>query len=454
MKPTLKKPITYLFSFAILILALSACKKDNGLQPLTYSNNQTDTSTLSLATVQTWYDSPLKTNSITSKHFNIDWSKAQNIYQKNKNWWLADLPGQPTYKNVKQGYRKITFLKDSSSTLKARILEIIPDTYYYLRKQKAETKDFTGRVFIYDDSYHLLGGKIYNGGKQIGKIQPDPAPKVKTQMVQVSESCDWYDSSYIDAEGVFTIHSEQICDYMIYDDGFYPDMEGGGGGYPSGDPLGGGGGGGAASPAPAPPPQIEELPMASNPAISPKDYMKCFGNIPDAGATMTVTIYVQEPQPGTSFPLGTNGVGHAAIGLSKSGGGQTITQVVGYYPVSTSAVLGGASKVVDNHDMNYNASITYSVSAMQFSLISMYIATPPSTYDIYNFNCTNFAISACQQGGIALPSADTIVGLNGVGGWAHAATPGGLGDSLGAMNGQSNVNNNGGSMPKSHGACN
>jgi hypothetical protein len=198
------------------------------------------------------------------------------------------------------------------------------------------------------------------------------------------------------------------------------------------------------------------LPGESNPAVDPKALMNCFGTIPDAGATMKVTIYVQEPWPGTSFAIGPNSVGHTAIGLSKSGSGSTITQVVGFYPNATGySKVHAPSKVVSNGgDLQYNASITYNVSAAQFSQIANYIANPPGTYDLSRFNCTDFVIGACQAGGITLPNASSVTGLNGATmSLEHSNTPGGLGGSLQNMQGQPGVSNSNGTTPNSHGPC-
>jgi hypothetical protein len=185
--------------------------------------------------------------------------------------------------------------------------------------------------------------------------------------------------------------------------------------------------------------------------------MKCFGNITDPNAKMTVTVYVQEPWPGTSFDIGPNSVGHVAIGLTKSSGSTSITQVVGFYPNATGySKLHAPSKVVDNGgDLNYNVSISYTVSASQFNQITNYVANPPATYDLNTFNCTNFVYSACQAGGITIPDAMGVVGLNGATmSLDKAMTPAHLGGSIEDMKGQSNVNTTGGYTPNSNGPCN
>jgi hypothetical protein len=105
--------------------------------------------------------------------------------------------------------------------------------------------------------------------------------------------------------------------------------------------------------------------------------------------------------------------------------------------------------------LNYNVSISYTVSASQFNQITNYVANPPGTYDLNTFNCTNFVASACQAGGITIPDAMGVVGLNGATMTLDKAmTPAHLGSSIEDMKGQSNVNTTGGYTPNSNGPCN
>ncbi|MEO6520993.1 MAG: hypothetical protein ABIN91_04900 [Mucilaginibacter sp.] len=457
---------TKILIFASLTGLLLSCKKEAQQSVITATDTVTvPTQNLSIDQVKSWYNSKatasLHTQS-TQQVFSLsklspEWSKAQSFSNKQGNYWLMHFGGQPALQNVKQGYRKVAFLRDSSGQIQARILEIVPDVLYIQRKQKAETKDFTGRVFIYDEDYHLLGGKIYSQGKQIGRIKPQiqgAAPaKLQTQMVQVSVDCQWYDSNYIDSEGVATIYSENICTYSVYDDSFYPDMTGGGGGGTSGDPLGGGGGGGGnASSAPA----VSNLPGEDHPKVSPSQYMNCFGSVPNNNATMQVTVYVQEPFPGTSFNYGSNSVGHTAISLTKSSGGTSVTQTLGFYPDATGKdKMNAPGKLVDNSGLKYNVSISYKVDAVQFANLVNYLNSSLPTYDITELNCTGYVYNACQYAGITLPNPYTTVGLPYPDGTqAQAMTPAGLGNSIQNMEGQPNVNTSGGNIPASHGPCN
>lgn len=466
-----KRSLSILLIFALIL----SCRKE---QPNGQAPGSEARQTLSLDSVRQWYAlqadsaasqaldasaSPLKNKPGTvQKHFDLaglplNWSKAESMPNQRQNYWLMALDGQPTDQKVKQGYRKIAFLKDLQGHIQACILEIIPDALTYQREQTIRTHDFTGKVFVYDQNYQLTGGTLFAGGKAIGRISPKrlaaaanttKTPATTTQLpsftLAFSQQCEWIDDNYIDANEGVVIYSYQVCTYIAEDNtGF----SGG-----TGDYLGkGGGGGGTASSAPA----VSNLPGETGPKIDPKKYMDCFGTIPDQGATMKVTVYVQEPWPGTSFNVGPNSVGHTAIGLTKTNGSASITQVVGFYPdASGFAKIHAPSKLVVNNLLEYNLSITYSVDATHFNQILNYISNPPPTYDLSNFNCTSFVYTACQSGGITLPDPYSIVGLSGVGTIAESMTPAGLGASIDKMKGQSNVNTSGGTTPNSKGPCN
>jgi hypothetical protein len=470
-----------IISILVLIAFIISCKKDQqSLTSNATTENNNKAYNLSLDQVKEWYgknvtSAPIVNNldatSITNadKGFSLvsllfSWDKFESVKNKKGNYWLTYLSGQPTFQKVKQGYRKLAFIRDSAGNIQPRILEIIPDAIYMQRKQKATTADFTGRVFIYDNNYHLIGGEVYGNGKLMGAIKPKASgspisqagnpplkqsSKLQPDEVSVVTDCEWYDNNYIDGEGVVTIYSELDCSTSIYGGSGSGDI----GGDDYSGSTGDDGGGGTSAGSPAPP---SNLPGEDGPAVDAKALMHCFGNIADANATMTVTVYVVEPWPGTSFNIGPNSVGHVAIGLTKSSGNTSITQVVGYYPNAIGlGKMHAPSKIDDNGgDLNYNVSISYNVSASQFSQIVNYITNPPTTYDVILFNCTDFVYQACDAGGIQLPNPWSEVGLSGIGGTTQAMTPAGLGNSIQNLNSAKNVNTSGGTTPNSNGPCN
>jgi len=457
---------TKLFCLVLIISGIVSCKKEQtSITTETLSPNLDSSKNLSIKQIKDWYNTQVSLslnlqNQTANRNFSLSslsfqWGKLESIKNTTGNYWLVHLEGQPSFENVKQGYRKLAFLQDTTGSIQARILEIIPDVLYIQRKQNVSTSDFTGRVFIYNDSYALMEGYVLLKGKIIGQIIPKPPTDISklsalnNDIVKVSGGCVWNDNSYIDAEGVLTVYSEKVCSDVAYDGGYLRAFNGGGGNY-----LGNsGGGGGSVHSAPA----VVNLPGEGHTKVNPKQFMTCFGNIADAGASTKVTIYVQEPFPGTSFAVGPNSVGHVAIGLTKTNDNASITQVVGFYPDATGyAKLHAPSKVVNNGgDLDYNVSITYTVSSAQFAQITNYISNPPATYDLSTFNCTNFVYSACQAGNITLPDPYSTTGFNGATmTFDKSMTPAGLGSSIESLKGSNNVNTNVGTTPNSKGPCN
>ncbi len=449
-----------IYSCIALLIIVQGCRKD--LPPTHTAHPGADTLSLTLDAAKKWLDgqpapAATKTGNSVNRAFSvrqlsIPWDKARTYSNRTNNYWIAPTDGEPVFSKYIKGYRKIVFFRTGPGAITARLLEIIPDGLYWQQKQQAKTADFTGRLFIYDLDYHLLGGKIFSGGKIAGEIKPQndhtQSNSLHTDNMQTITACDWYDNNYVNADGEVVIYSERICSTTTVDDG----QDGFDGG--TGDYLGSESGGGS-GPSTGPPP-VSSLPGETGPAVNPKSLMSCFGNIPDAGAKCTVTVYVVEPFPGTTFNIGPNSVGHTALGLTKTNGAQSITQVVGYYPdASGFAKLHAPSKVVDNGgDLNYNVSIRYDVSVSNFQKILNYVAEPPATYDLISFNCTDFVYFACQRGNITLPNPVNTFGVDAAGnGLQQGMSPAGLGNSIEKMKGQNNVNTTGGTTPFSKGPC-
>jgi hypothetical protein len=426
-------------SLVLFLLALGACRKDTPNESLPPPAKES----LSLKQVRQWYK--------PDTAFSVNWSEATFVPNQQGGYWMIGIPGRPLFQQQKLGYRRLSFYRDSTGSIQERILEIIPDQLYLQRRQRVSSADFTGRIFLYNRSRQLLGGHIYQDGKPTGtiKLQPTTSGDLHTASAPPIVNESWVVYGYTDSEGNAVIVAERTYTFSSGGNGTGSSFGGGGDpGPPGAAPMGGG----TANPVTAPAPS--NLPGENNPGINPKDLMKCFSNVPDQGATMKVTVYVQEPFPGTTFNLGPNSVGHTAIGLSKTNGSQSVTQVVGFYPNATGlSKMHAPSKIVMNNNLDYNVSITYNVTAEHFNQIANYIANPPTTYDLTEFNCTNFVYSACKTGNITLPDPYNTIGTGGPGDISTVMAPAGLGSSIEAMKGQSNVNTSGGTTPNSKGAC-
>ena len=101
-----------------------------------------------------------------------DFNQAEKVIYPKWNRWIVAIDAQPSLRGFKQGYRKLAVYRNSRGEIYARIFEIIPDVIYLESHRRATTLDFTGRLFIFDENYHLISGAVYDQGKQIGKIRP------------------------------------------------------------------------------------------------------------------------------------------------------------------------------------------------------------------------------------------------------------------------------------------
>ena len=457
----------------LLILLISACQKE----PINDANlvpNETTKISLSLDEAKNFISHVDPDSSNALLKIKIDWQLAKSEPIHNGNKWVILLEGQPTYQNYKQGYRELVILKNhKTEKIEARVLEIIPDAIYMQTRRKVRAADFTGRVFEYNLNYKLTGGRLYSDGKPVGlirqfteneqleqanKILKEPSPfsgiQGKIMKMMAIETCVWVQDWYIDGAGDFTAHSTQVCSTTYFEDG-----GSGGAGYYDGvggdtsDSSTGGGGSIETLPPPAP----SNLPGEDKNRVNPREMMECFSKIESANAAFVVRVYVIEPQPGTSFNVGTNSFGHVAISLSKTSGTTTITQTIGFYPTGSGLdKLSSKSQIIDNGFDTYDISASYFVNSGSFQKIIDFISNPPVNYHFTDYNCSAFVYGAGQAGGIQIPDPTTQIGLSGPGGAGFAKTPAGMASALReqkANNHDLDINEAGGIIPESHGPC-
>ncbi|MFD0763218.1 hypothetical protein ACFQZI_00030 [Mucilaginibacter lutimaris] len=453
----------FLLIMIISAACLTGCKKEENFPNETVnSDTSANTSAFSVEELKNWYS----TNRVHAKtattsdqgsqaqeQAGIAWSNVKSGKMNNKpdqpsgNYLYVSIAGTPTFQNIHAGSRRLLFTK-TSGQIRSFAVDVVPDPLAQQQNGTMKAANFTGRTFIYDSTRHnLIGGYIYINGKRAGTIKPAEKSGSKLQVSELpagSTTCEWVQSNYVNADGELVIYAEKVCTVDLSDlsqhgppdlppiDQNPPEYAGGGGGS--------GSGGGS----------VSNLPGETNPKINPKAYMQCFSNLPDIGSKMTITVYVQEPAPGLPFNIGPNSVGHTAIGLTKTYNGQTITQVVGFYPDATGKdKMHAPSKVLDNAGLKYNVSISYSIIASEFNKIVNYIANPPNTYDLFTNNCTSFTYNACLAGGIKLPDPNGNMGLG-----QSGMTPAALGNSIRNTGNVSNANTKGGDVGRTHGPCN
>ncbi|MGN7988135.1 hypothetical protein ACTJKC_12390 [Pedobacter sp. 22226] len=263
-----------------------------------------------------------------------------------------------------------------------------------------------------------------------------------------SETCQWPPSMCGVTYSLIDSSEETICE-----DVWFPD--------PPADPgeSGGSGGGENASESNTIP-EDPYMPGQDHEAINPKDYAKCFENIPDAGASYKISVQVQEPLENSDWNYGKNGVGHTAITLTKIGSnGESITQTIGFYPAGNK--FEGPSKIVDNASndpISFTIQMNFELGSNgdKFDSILDYISNPPKEYKLLGMNCTAFVFDACNSGGIILPSPwSNIAGFMDPLNVARAMTPAGLGQSMRSLknNGDNRIKTNPGKAPLGKGSC-
>lgn len=196
----MKRKIMYVLLVPVLVLG---CRKEQ--QKATQPSAAGPETTLSLDQVKAFYKSD------TTNH--ISWDKAVYVAGNKNGYWLVGISGRPRFQSLGLGYRQLLFYLDTNKKISTRIMETIPDAIYLQRKYKDPKTGFTGRKFLYDNSYHLLYGKTYANGKQIGQIKPAAANQkpIKTDMIAPVTQCTWVDNNYVDGDGNAVIYSEQIC---------------------------------------------------------------------------------------------------------------------------------------------------------------------------------------------------------------------------------------------------
>ena len=138
----------------------------------------------------------------------------------------------------------------------------------------------------------------------------------------------------------------------------------------------------------------------NNPAIDINQYLKCFDNIPDDGATCSITICSDIPvdtDPSKLFNWNTESPGHCFLELKKSNGAQSVQQSIGFYPIANWKNILSAdpvdSKMVDDGHHEFNASLKMDVTPFNFrSAIGKMKELSTMKYDMDEFNCTDFAL--------------------------------------------------------------
>lgn len=127
----------------------------------------------------------------------------------------------------------------------------------------------------------------------------------------------------------------------------------------------------------------------------------------------SVTIYIEQPVPGTRTPYGGDGGskngGHTFLSIQQvdfsSGALDDKIITLGFYPHNNPS---GNSEVPgsfyhENENSRYNISVTYPLTRIQLQAIQNYMNNVGELYNINTGNCSTVAVDALGSAGIVLP---------------------------------------------------
>jgi len=342
---------------------------------------------------------------------------------------------------------QLLIYKDKEGAFHAEKLTFLPDSNYVNLKGHA----FTGIISVETWAGELLNRFKYSTNGKIKRYIGPMAAETRTLGLGATEltivttcySSSGYNYSPSDPDhGWYWTQNLGCQSYFIEDiDNSIYDYGPTGADYSS---VGGGGSPGGASST-----NIFSLLNGDKPVYNILDYTKCFTNTPGSGNTYTVTLCVEQPQPGSRETWGFTGdgssssgnpvsVGHVFLILNQTNSLGSTVRNVGFYPATGVTPLSPQSKGQINNDgsHDYDISVTITMDNSQFFQVVNYINSWTEsglTYDLNSNNCTTFALNALATAGVNLPRTSGTW-LNGGG-----VNPGDLGEDIRKMDLPSNM---------------
>lgn len=197
--------------------------------------------------------------------------------------------------------------------------------------------------------------------------------------------------------GNYTFYTE--CHSSVYWIEDYDYIQYGGGysdpNYGSRPGRGGSGGSGSANATYLLPP--------TSPVTDLNFYTGCF----DRSQPGKLTIYVDQPQPGSDEPFTILGkMGHVFISLEQKVGGTTIRRFFGFHPSGKVSPFGNriSPGVIGNdQSRKHDIYLPIELNAIQFDAALGAIFNHTPNYDLENYNCTDFALDVAAAAGHTLP---------------------------------------------------
>ena len=176
------------------------------------------------------------------------------------------------------------------------------------------------------------------------------------------------------------------------------------------------------------------------------DFLKCFNRLKGA----TFTIYSDQPVAGArnSIDVGIDGrdVGHAFVSIEQIVNGVTIIRTFGFYPAGDAGLLSPEDNAAFSNDgsQDYDVKVSKAITPGQLSaIINKAKSVSNAPYNLYQYNCANFAIDLANLAGLNVPYSK--------GTFFPACNPGELGQDLRSIPG---ANGNPGISPAKTGNCN
>ncbi|RPD39004.1 hypothetical protein [Chitinophaga barathri] len=329
-------------------------------------------------------------------------------------------------------FDRLIMYMDKDGRITERIVSFVPDAAYMARHNhdashntlKKLDKDFSGFLVnrtVDGNPYSLL--KV-RGGRVVAKMkisknmklpQRDPNARWEeqceiTEVIEIwSQDCiyimvDEPGQGYVEYEEC----SDWYLDYLIIveecemvwveDDPCWED--------PSNPACNPGGGGGEEpeepeNPPSGPVPSLRHY-QPGNPVTNLTTYLSHFNTSYDA----KVTIYVDQPVPGTRNTSSGYDMGHTFITIEQDINGTIVRRSLGLFPdVSVNVFSPSTQSVIGNTEGNsYDAKLDAYISGYQLQLLLDVINNSPSMdFNMNSYNCSTFGIECIREVGVTVP---------------------------------------------------
>ncbi len=299
-------------------------------------------------------------------------------------------------------------LKEGTLTTKSFSGDKIVTTTFANNRVVKTSQNMKGKIRTGLIRYSSTGDRIMSAGTMaVARIEGEDdqwLPSVTVTSYIYSQPTNFYSLFYY-----FNYNTNYTYTYQTTDPGTY--------GY---------GGGGAQVV------NLQAFEFLSGPAANLQKLMNCFNSVPTNSSTKySLTLHADIPDNNDPniVAVGTT-PGHAFVTLTKTNGTTSVSQTFGFYPVSGAKSISFAgvdSKIVNDKNHQYDASITISLPENEFNIAkNQAINTSTLKYDLNDNNCTDYAVgifNSVMISGVSqlnVPDFITPAGIN------YKTTPNGL----------------------------